>query len=76
MYHEASKSLLAQYGEDLIIVKRSKDGASTAATTELGAMDFGAEFGHISTSEANTSAYGLWRQRLPWPIAPSKWSKK
>ena len=54
----------SHYGEDLVAVIRSKDGASAAATTELGAMDFGAEFGHISASEANTSAYGLWRRAV------------
>lgn len=43
-----TRPLLAQYGEDLIVVTRSKDGVSAAAITKLGAMDFGAKFGHVS----------------------------
>lgn len=47
MYYKVSRSLLAQYGEDLVVVMRSKDGAPAA---ELVAMDLGTEFGHVNAS--------------------------
>jgi hypothetical protein len=47
MYYKVSRSLLAQYGEDLVAVTRSKDGAPAG---ELGAMDLSAELGHVSAS--------------------------